>query len=205
MRPHRAAGFTLLEVLVMLVVLGLLLATLARGVDFGVDAWGRQTLALTARGELETVDRALRRLIEQMDPGSAGWPTTIDGSAHTLAFATDLPLAQARQAEVALGVDGAHRLVLHWHPRLAAPVAEQATTLLEGVDRLELRYWRQGGGAGGGAWLDAWHDEALPALVRLRVVFRPGDRRHWPDLIAAPMRAPPVVQNMTAARPLGVG
>jgi general secretion pathway protein J len=205
MRPRRAAGFTLLEILVVLVVLGLLVATLARGVDFGLNAWGRQTLALAARGELETVDRALRRLIEHMDPGAAGWPATVAGGPHTLAFATDLPAAPARQAEVALGVDRAHRLVLHWHPRLAVAAAEQATTLLEGVERLELRYWRPGGPGGGGAWLDAWQGQGLPGLVRLRIVFRPGDPRHWPDLIAAPMRARPVVQRVPAARLSAVG
>ena len=30
-----------------------------------------------------------------------------------------------------------------------------------------------------------------PALVRIRIVFGKGDRRHWPEMIVAPMRQPP--------------
>ena len=36
--------------------------------------------------------------------------------------------------------------------------------LLDRVARLEFSYWREGG-PGGGAWLDEWHADPLPALI----------------------------------------
>jgi general secretion pathway protein J len=182
-----ARGFTLLEVLAALVVLGLILILLSHSVDFALGSWQRQASALTTHDEVEPVDRTLRRLIEQMDPGDPGWPPVFEGHAHTLLFATVLPDVPAGEAEVALGTDTAHRLVLNWRSRLARPAAQHSSVLLEGVDRLDIQYWQPEASV----WLDSWPLHYLPAMVRLHVVFQPGDRRRLPDLIAAPMRARP--------------
>lgn len=199
-RPRN--GFTLLELLVVLAVFGLLLVMLSQGVEFGLRSWAAQSGSIARRSELEGVDRALRRLIEHMDPGDYASLPLVDGGPHNFAFATELPASatwlRTREANVALGVDAAHRLVVHWTPRLpgiaVGALPPQTIELLRGVERLDLHYWREGG-PGGGAWLDAWHADSLPALVRLRVIFADGDRRHWPDLIAAPRRARPVTWN----------
>jgi general secretion pathway protein J len=183
----RATGFTLLEVLAALVVIGLIVILLAHSVDFAVGSWQRQASELTAHNELEPVDRALRRLIEQMDPGDPGWPAVFECGAHSLLFATQLPDVPAGEAEVALGTDGAHRLVLTWRSRLEWPAVQHESVLLEGVERLDIQYWQPEAGV----WLDNWSLHNLPALVRLRVVFRNGDRRQMPSLIAGPMRARP--------------
>lgn len=187
MSPSRATGFTLLEVLAALVVLGLIFILLSHSVDFALGSWQRQTLALKTHDDMEPVDRALRRLIEQMDPGDAGWPPVFEGRAHDLLFATEMPDVPAGEAEVTLGTDRAHRLVLTWRSRLEQPAAWHSSVLLDGVERLDIRYWQPGTGV----WLDNWPFHNLPALVRVRVFFRSGDPRQMPDLIAAPMRARP--------------
>jgi general secretion pathway protein J len=190
----RARGFTLLEVLAALAVLGLLLLALRQGSDFGFTAWGTQARLIARDGELDSVDRALRRLIGHMDPGSEAEPGTLAGDAHTLAFTTDLPVAAeglpTRAADIGLGVDGAKRLVLRWETHLhaqrfvAAP-PPHIEELVRNVDHLDLAYWRDG------AWTGSASVKEVPQLVRVHIVFASGDARHWPDIIAAPVREAP--------------
>lgn len=189
---HLAAGFTLLEILVALVVLGFLMVGLTQGTRFGLRAWGMQTRMIDQRGELDAVDRTMRRLVARMDPGSPTRDSTLRGTGSRVAFRSDLPMAAAgpasRRADMLLTVDGAHRLVLRWTPHLhaarfgPAPAPEDAE-LLRGVDRIEVSYW-----AGGGAvWQTTWTGRDLPALIRFRIVFPEGDPRRWPDIVAAPV------------------
>ncbi len=183
----REAGFTLLEILVALVVFGFLVLGLGQGVDFGLRAWDRQSRGIAARGELDAVDRALRGLIGRLDPD-----TDVVGRAHGLGLTSQLPQTAALatgEADMALGVDGARRLVLRWTPHLHAvrfgpPPTPDVAELLRGIERLDLAYWPRDGGG----WRDTWSAHDPPAMIRIHVVFPVGDPRHWPDLIAAPMR-----------------
>lgn len=192
----RAAGFTLLEILVALVVLGLLMAGLSQGMHFGLEAWDRQSETIDRQAEQDTIDRLMRRLVEQADPGSANVPAEIAGTSRTLRFVTDLRgeagPAVAGLAEVAVGVDAGHKLVLRWTPflhaqRLSGAPAPSDHALLDGVDHVEFAYWGHRGSEPD-KWSDTWSGPALPALVRIRVAFLPGDSRRWPPLVIAPMR-----------------
>jgi general secretion pathway protein J len=189
----RDAGFTLLEVLAALTVLGFLMLALTQGVRFGLVAWERQSRATATRSELDALDRVLRRLIEQMDPGTRRDPPIVAGAAGSLEFRTNLgpaagPLS-VRDAEVRLAVEGG-RLVLRWRPhlraiRFAAPPPPNETELLRGLSGLEISYW------GAAGWQPSWTERALPTLIRLRLRFAAGDQRRWPDIVVAPLREAP--------------
>ena len=186
------AGFTLLEVVVMLAVLGLLLLGLAQGTRLGLRSWHAQAEIVGTTAELDMVDRTLRLLIAGIDPISAR-AGRFAGGPHGMSFATRLPSGRAdpiRAVDAVLAVDGAHRLVLRWTPRMRpAPgivLRPEQAELLAGVGRLELSYWRVDAG-GHGSWVDRWSGPDIPGLVRLRLMFRPPDRRHWPDIVAATM------------------
>ncbi len=191
--PTRQAGFTLLEVLVALAVLGFLVLGLAQGVRFGLGAWAGQARLIDRTGDLDVADRALRRVVAQLVPTDDVRVPGLRGTARGFEGVTELPAAAAlpmRQAAVALGVDGARRLVLRWTPhlrarRLGPPPAPEESELLRGVERVEIAYWSA---AAGGGWLPAWTRAELPDLVRFRLVFARGDRRRWPDIVTAPMR-----------------
>lgn len=195
-QPDGEAGFTLLEILVALAVLGFLVLGLAQGARFGLGAWDVQSRLTGATVDLDAVDRTLRRMVEQILPTSDSRMPTLRGTSAGFECVTELPLAAAalpsRRAVVALGVDRARRLVLRWRPyRHArqlgpAPVPEESE-LLRGVERLEIAYWS----AAGGVWLNSWARAEPPDLLRIRLVFPRGDRRRWPDIIAAPMRERP--------------
>lgn len=187
----RNAGFTLLEVLVVLLILGLIVAGLAGGTRLGLAAIGAQSKAAAEYRDLEPVDRALRRLVvnislpaDDRKPGLVGEPT---GFACVTAMSAAGGPPSRVDAYVAL--DAAHRIVLRWSPhlhaeRLAPRPAPAEEVLLQGVDRLEVSYLspdRTG-------WLRSWSRVDLPALIRIRLLFAPGDPRHWPPIIVATQR-----------------
>lgn len=199
MRRPREAGFTLLEILVALTVLGFILLGLGQGLRFGLSAWSTQARTIAARDELGAAERLLRAVVARIEPNAPGEPPLFRGLPGAMRFRTRLPLAAEalafRAVDAALGVDEQRRLVLRLLPNPGAQ-ADPATrpvvveTLLNGVDRLELAYWRPARRDAPGAWMREWSDPALPALVRLRIAFLAGDRRHWPDIVAAPVRDP---------------
>src|SRR5690348_3584366 len=88
----RESGFTLLEVLVTLVVLGLLMVTLTQGTRVGLRAWAMDGNVAQRVNGLETTDRALRQLIERALPQDMrSNDGGLVGDAHTVSFTTTLP------------------------------------------------------------------------------------------------------------------
>jgi general secretion pathway protein J len=188
------AGFTLIEVLVALIVLGVLMAGLAQGLQYGFKVWDNQAQAMARWDRLDAVDRALRQLIGQIDTRNEDAPSRFVGEANRFDFATELPSAlsfASRRADASLLVDRDHHLILRWTPHrhatlLGAPPRPLDTELLSEVNQVEFHYWRPAGSDGTPAgWQSSWHDREPPELVRIHLVFAPGDSRHWPDIVAA--------------------
>jgi general secretion pathway protein J len=191
--PPSLAGFTLIEVLVALAVLGFLMLGLSQGLRFGLAAWDSQARLLGRGADLDIADRTLRRIVTQLVPTDDPQNPGLRGTAQGFEAITEMPVTAAlptRQASVTLGVDRTGRLVLRWTPylharRLGPPPPAEESELLRNLARIELGYWSS---AAGGGWLSTWARMELPDLVRIRLVFTPGDPRRWPDIVAAPMR-----------------
>jgi prepilin-type N-terminal cleavage/methylation domain-containing protein len=195
-RKHRrAGGFTLLETLVALVVLGLLVVGLTHGVRTGLALWQAQSRRIGEAADLDATERTLRNLLSgiPISPGgdAASGAATFDGSASGLHFVGDLPtgLGTTQRANIDLALKG-ERLVLRWTPHRheissAPPPKPVETELIGGVARLELAYWGAVAADQPAGWQGQWQGPQLPDLIRVRVVFAKRDRRHWPDLIAA--------------------
>lgn len=192
---RRQAGFTLLEIMVALVVLGLLLVVLTNGVRFGEQSARVVDRDAFAGDQLEPVDTALRYLIAHAWAGGPGGADVLfNGTHNALSLRTEMPdgfadRARTREAEVTLDVDTGHRLQLLWRPWyrnwIVPPPPPERIALADQVDHLEIDYWSPGLKLPPGAWVTAWVGAPVPTLLRIRVVFAPGSGRHWPDLIAA--------------------
>jgi general secretion pathway protein J len=214
-RGRSVAGFTLLELLVAMTVLGILTALLASGLSFGTRVWEREQGQLDQWAELQSAQDVIRRTVLQSLPLSA--PST-DGTEAVAFVGTNNsidflgpPAAQSivggiyqYRLLIRTGARGP-RLVLTW--RLRSPDSTQRKDKLRSrpvvrhgetddsnqvvlMDRITLAEFSYFGAVDQDTqprWRDSWQDASkLPLLVRVRVTFPPDDRRKWPELVIAP-------------------
>ena len=176
-RPGKQDGFTLLELLIVITILGLIVVAMANGVRFAGQAWQVQERRSEKQGDLDAVQNVLRQLITSANG--------FNGDGVSLRFVATLPDALARGGlyDVELGAL-ADRLVLAWKPHFRGPMAEAGWTsadLAEGVSGLNVAYYVAPGG-----WQSIARDaNRPPALVRIALQLNDG--RNWPPLTVAPM------------------
>lgn len=191
--PVSDAGFTLLELLVVLVIFGVLLALLGQGTYFGVTVFERQHRSIGESERLINLDGLLRPMIEQADPGSSLDTRTLTGTHHGMVFRTRLPEGAAmasadRLADVRLTREG-DVLLLSWLPHRhvmprGLPDAPQKAVLLSPISDMEISYFAHG------QWLAEWATDGLPDLVRIHIVLPDQEKRIWPDIVVALVRNP---------------
>jgi general secretion pathway protein J len=194
----RQSGFTLLEILVALVVLGFLMVGLTQGVRAGLTMWGAQTRRVGETADLDAGARVLRRLLSGISLPSAGGflvassTEKFEALPDSLTFVGNLPtgFGTTRRADITLELHEG-RLVLRWTPRrhelsIAPPPEPIETELIRGVERFDLAYWGSPSPGEPAGWQSRWDRRDIPELIRVRLGFATGDRRRWPDLIAAP-------------------
>lgn len=194
----RQGGFTLLEMIVVVTVLGFLIIGLTQGVRTGLTLWEAQSRRVGETAELDAAARILRALLSGIAPSPSVGPTggagglELKGSAASLAFVGDLPtgLGTTQRADITLELSRG-RLVLRWTPHrhelsTAAASPPTETELVGNVERLDLAYWGTSSSGQETGWQAQWDGPAIPELIRVRLVFSANDRRRFPDLIAAP-------------------
>ena len=188
---RRSSGFTLIELLIVLAVVGMVLVLLNQGLRIGLRGTDTFHRAVRAQTDMEPVERALRHMVERMDPGMYPEQPEVRGTANAVAFTTELPnpdTGGTLTADVRLEA-AAGSLILWWTPHargvpFVAPPPPRRKVLLEGVARLDISYTPKWAGT---AWVSSWNQPALPGLVRLRVVAMPGEQA-WPPIVVRPLR-----------------
>lgn len=204
-RRRGAAGFTLVELLVAMTLIGLISVALFGGLRFGARAWEAGNDRVESFAQLEVVQSLLRRELNLAVSllGSDG-RFSFEGEPERLLFTAPGPanfgLGGYYLFELASRDNGPRQdLMLRWRiyraeqeVRLDDPATEERA-LLEGVESLEIRYFGDPEGQGEPDWEEKWEEqERPPGLVQIRVAFPQGDDRVWPVLTIAPRagRAP---------------
>jgi general secretion pathway protein J len=192
---RRDAGFTLVEVLVVLALVSLLTAALFGSVHFGLKAWERTTSRAAAIDQNLLVQDFLRRMI------AAAYPSfVVDDLTHGhIDFAgTETSISFFAPTPVARGLGGRSRFVVSLDQNKALTVISQSEwvpaeavsrvrdVLMTNLEGIEFSYFGKGR-SGPLQWRNSWVAEpSLPQLVRLRVKFPSDDQRVWPELLIAP-------------------
>ncbi|MCG8354387.1 MAG: prepilin-type N-terminal cleavage/methylation domain-containing protein [Kiloniellales bacterium] len=202
---QNAGGFTLLELLIAMTLLGLLMAMLFGGLRFGAGVWARGDAELEQLSRLQIVQNLIRRQIGAALPPVPGGETgpsryAMEGGPDALTLFAPAPLHAAiggiyRIALRAEDCPPGTCLVMAWHldqgqkEPAEAPREEQQVVLLDDIEGLAFDYLAEPAAVEPTPpWQDIWDEpERLPALIRLHVTFDPQDRRSWPALLVAPL------------------
>jgi general secretion pathway protein J len=205
LRPSH--GFTLLELLIALALLGLMLTLLFGGLRLATRSWDAAQGAMDTADNVRAVEGFLRRELADIRPYSfrsaAGQRLAFLGHRDGLYFVAPLPtrigLAGPRMISVRFERDEAGwRLVWRERPFDAsqpdfsalgsAPPMVLLNTELGNVEDFALSYYGQQGGAVGPSWSEQWEDAVrLPRLIKVHVRLKGG--QPWPDFIVAPLFA----------------
>lgn len=168
-----ARGFTLLELLVALALLGLVSMLLHSAFSAALAHWAKadaryrqmESLLVGRQRLQQLLSVAYPRPLQELELGSG---QALDGQPDQLSFVTLAPAALGGQGMVAmtLSVVGKH-LELAW--RRPGAQLQPAAPLLE-ASVIEFEYFGQQGKALAPAWSRTWQQSTrLPQLIRIRM------------------------------------
>jgi general secretion pathway protein J len=201
-------GFTLVELLVALTLLGLISVVLFGGLRFGTRAWEAGDRRAAQLTQVQAVQALLRRRIAQARPpeledaAAVEERTVFAGESDTLQFFATVPSRAGVGGIYAFDLaaiedDSGVRLELTWRLHRAEDETEPGDTpeaglggrrvLIDGLERAQFRYFGAPEPGQTADWRDNWPANAgLPELVAIEAEFAQGGGRAWPILQVAP-------------------
>ena len=219
MQPHEAAGFTLIELTVALVLLALIASVLYGSLSLAGDSWNRGEAKSQQTGEMRLTGDFLRRTLGAQHPlrfhKVADQPLYFLGSGDSLAYAAAMPGRAGGGMyyfRVAVSSDGDNsRLTLsrlipdYAAVRLPEFGGADFSVLADAIASVRFGYFGRDPGSADSVtptWRDRWDDpQRLPDLIRVDV--KPVNGAPWPPLIVEPRISPEVgcaTWNPTARR-----
>ena len=204
MRRQVQTGFTLLELLISITLLGFILVLLFGGLRLGLRSWDVVQRQVDNLNSVRSIESFLRREMEMAYPyrwkGTLGQRIAFLGERNKISFITQLPARIGTGGEYAVSLElaqtGTGRQLVWKHVPLnsqmqdfsgLAQVPEMvlAGTELSAVDQIWLTYFGSMGENTVPAWVDRWDSPVrLPLLIRIQVRFANG--AEWPDFVVAP-------------------
>lgn len=197
-------GFTLLELLISITLLGFILVLLFGGLRLGIRSWDAVQQRVDNLNSVRSVENFLRQEMEAIAPyrwkGAPGQRLAFLGQRDKMSFVAQLPGR--------IGVGGLYLVNLELEQsskgrRLLwryVPVTSQMTdfspldqaselvlanTELNTVEDIWFTYFGPDGAGGSLLWQDRWESSSsLPSLIRIQVKFA-GDGE-WPEFVVAP-------------------
>jgi general secretion pathway protein J len=200
MRTRRDIGFTLVELMIGLLLLGFLSVLMLSGFEVTASAWHRVDSHDAAGRARQAAEDQLRRVLVQAAPlpvTDAFGDQSVDfvGQHERLSFLAPLPERFGARVIVRYRLDRdgtALRLAWSLPDGAAAEAAEDhpPTVLLDDLASLAISYFGQDDPAEPPHWQQRWENrKALPALIKIELTQTSAETAGWPDLIVAPLIA----------------
>jgi prepilin-type N-terminal cleavage/methylation domain-containing protein len=186
-------GFTLIELMIVLIIMSLIVIALTAGQRFAFRAWQSQERQIEQQADVGAIQNALRQILMT--------GREFQGDDVSLRLVGNLPLSLNRGGlfDIELKTDE-DRLVLSWRPHFKGPtsVAEPTFAVLaKGVSAFGLSYFEAAqsvvvagqeapaAAATPAQWQKSIPDKAKPPIL-IRVALRLSQGQ-WSPLIVAPM------------------
>jgi general secretion pathway protein J len=191
-------GFTLIEVMVTLTILGLILLIIFGVFRLGLSAWEKGESIQEEYQQVRIISQLISRQIKSIVPykikttKAEGDYLAFEGRADSLKFVSALPL-RARQPEglvyavyeFKMGGEEGGRFVFYEERALTNdfmeenPKEELAVTLLEGISEMRFEYYQEEDPDKGQAsgWLTEWdakEKRELPRALRMTLIHKKG-------------------------------
>ncbi len=201
-------GFTLLELLISITLLGMILVLLFGGLRLGVRSWDAVQQQVDNLNTVRSVESFLRREMTQIQPyrwkAGIGQRLAFLGERNKVNFVAPLPARIGGGGLYAISLEiesNAQGKRLIWRHVPLSPLVEDFASVsqapeiilagaeLNAVDDIWLTYFGRVNDSAAPAWLDRWEsDTRLPMLIKVRVRFASGSE--WPDFVVAPLLSP---------------
>lgn len=199
--PRLDAGFTLVELLVTIALVGLIMIGLSSSLSTGLFAWHKTDAQSDAADQVRSAQSFLRQTLQTIyplfmkpsptEPGSVSF----DGSDHAMSFFGKAPAALgyfgwARFDLRATEGQSGYSLTVSVTPDLPRRDqrdASKSDALLQGLKDVRFSYYGGLERNQPASWHDRWANQSeLPELIRVEITFAAGDRRQWPALVVHP-------------------
>lgn len=201
-------GFTLLELLISLTLLGLILVLLFGGLRLSVRSWDSVQMKVDNLNSVRSVESFLRREMERIYPyrlkSATAQRFAFVGERYKVKFVAQLPSRVGVGGLYAIALDleqtGNGRRLTWRHVPMAPEMRDFSAldsakemvlvgTELNTVDDIWLTYFGRENESAGPRWVDRWDSTVtMPQLIRIQVRFADGSQ--WPDFVVAPMLTP---------------
>jgi general secretion pathway protein J len=195
----RVRGFTLLEMLIGMTLLGFILSLLFAGLNLGMRSWEAGEQRMVTSSQQAVIIDFIRRTLEQTYP--LYWRLDNEerlafvGETGSLRIVAPVPMPGGGSSNYLVAIDliegeKGRDLAMRWHvPDPRAPgfgPAEEAKpkVLAKAVREVAFAYFGAENDIDEPAWHDQWLDQKTPPeLIRLKLTMENGET--WPDIVAA--------------------
>jgi general secretion pathway protein J len=205
MRPiRRSQGFTLLELLIGMTLVGFILTLLFAGLGLGIRSWDAGEQHMVSSSRQAVIVDFIRRTLEQTYP--MRWRVDNEdqlafaGEGDSLRFVGPVAIHDGSASNFLIALDlvegdGGHDLVMRWKvpdasaPGFGALEAAKPKILVKAIREMTFSYFGAENDTDEPTWHDQWlHQKAPPQLIRVQFIMESGET--WPEIVAAtPIRA----------------
>jgi general secretion pathway protein J len=191
-----ASGFTLLEVIITLTILGFVLLIIFGAFRLGLSAWERGESTREEYQKLRAASQLISRQIKSIVPykiktkKAEGDYLAFEGKAHSVRFVSALPIKKRQPEgfvyvvyEFKEGGEESGRLILHEQRALNKDFFEETlkeelkVSLFEGVSSVRFEYYRKGDSNKNLAegWVEEWstkEEKELPRALKMTLTYK---------------------------------